>query len=492
MEAMKRMKSTYRTLWGVISLFLTLTACKGTDAPVPEPLPEEEGMRICWNVIPEGIQEGRALVEGDTDLQEACTSGSGNKAIGIWSAYRLDGDSVKNVLGIDGDVSLVYSTDKVWNNWTGWIYGEHVAYWKRRAVYYFNAYFPKAGGLASIANDSTSLRGTYDTKTTQTDLMVSRVKVDTGSDDFQGSPVVLSMKHTLAALRFQFVAIDEKTMFLQSFSLKNETTGGLSTSGTLVHDDENLSIDDWSAATPASGSFYEWQHPDGGISFDRTTKATAYTAKPTGHKYTGNDGYVLVIPQEYKGATKINVTIDDNPFEVELPAQDFLPGCRYTYLIKVLGDNSLSLTCNVKPWTLEEENLDFEHYVNMDTEGQLRWISGSVEEKANDVNEVFLDAETIQCTFHIATPEGATWYASLVPVDGNDMNAFAFVDDEGNETGLSISGEVGETSVLTIKRKTIKEYTRMRLQLIVKDLNNRTFMVHKDVLGSENYIWCQP
>ena len=72
------------------------------------------------------------------------------------------------------------------------------------------------------------------------------------------------------------------------------------------------------------------------------------------------------------------------------------------------------------------------------------------------------------------------------------MNAFSVVDGNGNETGLSISGKVGETSALTIKRKTIKEYTRMRLQLIVKDLNGRTFMVHKEVLGSENYIWCQP
>ena len=188
----------------------------------------------------------------------------------------------------------------------------------------------------------------------------------------------------------------------------------------------------------------------------------------------------------------MNFTIDNKSYNVDLPAKDFLPGYRYTYLIQVTGDNAVTLNCIVKPWTLKEENLDFENYVNMDTEGQLRWLSGSVEVKEEHVNEVFLNAETIQCTFHIATPEGATWYANLVPVDGNDMNAFTFVSDDGEETGLSISGEVGKTAVLTIKRKAIKEYTRMRLQLIVKDLNGRTFWVHQDILGSENYIWCQP
>ena len=111
---MKRMKSIYRTSWGVLLcllLLFTLVACQGNDAPAPEPMPQEKEMRILWDVQSVSMVEGRALIEDNADLKEACTEGSGNKAIGIWSAYERNGEVTKNVLGEDGDVSLVYKVN---------------------------------------------------------------------------------------------------------------------------------------------------------------------------------------------------------------------------------------------------------------------------------------------------------------------------------------------------------------------------------------------
>ena len=480
---MDLMKSIYRMKWAALFLLLALVSCKGNDMPVPE----EGNMLVLWDVRSEGMADGRTLINDDAGLQVACTPGSGDEAIGIWSAYRLNEDSVKNVLGINEDISLIYSAGST----TGWTYGEIPAFWKYKAVYYFNAYFPKEDALASVANDSTSLKGTYDTETTQTDLMVSRVKVDTNAETFQGSPVRLPMQHALAAIRFQFQTMDGSTMYLQSFSLNNTTAGsGLSTSGTLIYEDDA----EWNLDTPVSGSFYEWAYEGSeGLPFNNS-KSTAYQQPANdGTEYTENQGYVLILPQTYNGGTKLNFTLDGKPLSADLPVRNFLPGYRYTYLLNITPDNAVTLTCSVMPWTLKEEDIDFVNYVNMDADGQLEWLSGSVNnDTENKVNEVFMNTETIQCSFHIATPEGATWYATLVPLEGNDMNAFTFVDGVGNEKGITTSGQVGEEAILTIKRKNIKEYTRMRLQLIVKDLNGRTFVVHKDVLGSENYIWSQP
>lgn len=461
------------------------SCCQSGETPTDTP-----NTPIRWSITSViGQEKSRMLIgygEYEQSLEEACSNA---EAIAIWGNYTQNNINYEAF----NNTPLTYQTD--------WNYTGGYRYWKSNSHYKFRACYPKNALRRFIAaTDADCVEIVFDTETLQEDLLVAYKEVDSETWNHREA-VPLEMHHALTALRFQFQTIDNVSMSLQSFSLDNGTEigGGLSTLGTLVYDNDEVSLEDWNTDTPALGGIYEWEYPimdaDDGLIFTQSERATAYqfTANTIiGTQYLRNNGYVLIIPQKYDGTTKMNFTIDGKSYHVNLPAKDFLPGYRYTYLIQVTGDNAVTLSCAVQPWTLKEENLDFENYVNMDTKGQLRWISGSVEEKENHVNEIYLNVESIQCTFHIATPEEGTWYASLVPVDGNDMNAFTFVDGAGNETGLSISGKVGQTATLTIKRKTIKEYTRMRLQLIVMDLNGRTFLVHKDVLGSENYIWCQP
>lgn len=330
-------------------LLLALTACMGDEVSASKSLPEEDAMPICWDVIPEGRQDGRALIEDNTDLKEACTSGNGNMAIGIWSAYRLNGDSVKHVLGNpSGDASLTYTPSASADDSGVWTYGEKYAFWKYGAVYYFNAYFPKEGGLTSIANDSTSLRGAYDTKTTQKDLMVTRVKVDTNAADFQGSPVALPMLHALATLKFVFVLEEgNDTKALKSFSLDNT----LKTAGNLNYNTDALSIANWTVGAASEGRTFEWAD-NAGIPFTTTEEAVPYT---TGGIYQTNNGHVFIIPQRCESAPTFSCTIDMNVSydvvyeNISLGTTQFEPGKNYIYTIKV-KDNTLKLNLSIKDW----------------------------------------------------------------------------------------------------------------------------------------------
>ena len=355
-EYMDLMKARYITIQGTLLLLLALTACTGDEVPASEFLPDEGAMPICWNVIPEGRQDGRALIEDNKDLKAACTPGSGDMAIGIWSAYRFYGNFVENVLSNEPeDVALVYQTSS-----SDWTYGKS-AYWVLDAFYYFNAYFPKEGGLTSVANDSASLRGAYDTKTTQTDLMVTRIKVDANYANLLNSPVILPMKHALATLKFIFLVDGgTDTNVLKSFSLDNT----LKTAGTLNYNTDVLSIANWTVGTASgNGRTYEWAD-NNGIPFTLTTGAVPFS---TGNGiYQTNDGHVFIIPQQCESAPTFNCTIDTDAFDnisydnISLGTTQFEPGKNYIYTIKV-RENALILTLSIKDWNELDTsyNIDF-------------------------------------------------------------------------------------------------------------------------------------
>ena len=351
---MNLLKATYWIVGGLLFLLLALTACTENDVP------ENEAMAIRWDVVSEGMQDSRVLVGNKADLQTACTPGSGDEAIGIWSAYVLGGELTENVLGNPtGDVGLVYASSVSGNKAGGWVYGDRWAFWKEKAVYCFNAYFPQKDGLKDIANTLTSLQGTYDTETTQTDLMVARVEVDTNGADFQASPVALPMEHALATLKFIFLVDDGNStdeFKLKSFSLDNT----LKTKASLNYNTPTMSIANWSVATAgASGGarIHEWAD-NGGILFTSTIGASPYAQ--------ANGGHLFVIPQSCESAPAFNCTIDmDASYDVyyeniSLGTTQFEPGKNYIYTIKV-KENALNLNLSIKDWNELDTsyNIDF-------------------------------------------------------------------------------------------------------------------------------------
>lgn len=353
---MKFKRLIYRTILGATTLFLTFTTCTShNELPVPEPEQEEHGMPIRWTVIPEGMQDGRALINSTTNLQTACSTGG--QSIGIWSAYELGADYQEDILGNEnGDVSLIYQSTPIWENWQGWTYGEKAASWKQGAIHYFNAYFPMTGGLTGVKNTKTSIKGNYNAETTQTDIMVTKVVVNTAVN-FQGSPIELPMKHTLATLQFKFQMEEGSTTdyILQSFSLDKT----LRTSADLNYEGGDITIDHWINKTASSNTRIYAQTLNPGLSFSATTAVNPYQGN-------ANDGHILIIPQSCTTAPTFDCTIGVNATE-SLPFQNislgttlFEPGKNYIYTIKV-NATMLDVELSIKDWNELDSsyNIDF-------------------------------------------------------------------------------------------------------------------------------------
>lgn len=375
---MKQLESKYLTPWGILFLLLlTLVACNGDDVPAPQPLPEKEEIPIRWDVQSEAMVNGRALIEDNTDLQDACTPvslGGKGKAIGIWSAYERNGEVTKNVLGEDGDVSLVYKVNTQDDNYQGWTYGEKAAYWTSGAKYTFNAYFPKDAIHVLPSSDISTFVARYNTVTTQEDLMLAFTEVSVPVN-----PVPLQLHHALAALKFQFRFGDGFTEVndkLTAFWLENTTDQGLCMQGLLKFGIEGageaFTWDLENSAYVASGTpFYQWEDAEGlPITTSTDNMATVYT---TG-SYADNNGWLLIIPQESDGTVDLCFQTKnggDVVHRVRLPLKTgvdksgnrvntgtwFAPARRYAYSL-LITPTAVDVTLGIAGWNELESSYD--------------------------------------------------------------------------------------------------------------------------------------
>ena len=382
---MNMMKDIYRGAFGVLLLLLALASCTENEIPASEPLPEKEDMRIRWNVQSASMGDGRALVEDSLGLQDACTVGAamGGKAIGIWSAYELNGAIQKNVLGNPhGDVSLRYyeqvpetEEGEEMDNWQGWLYGDSAVFWTPKAKYTFNAYFPQSVIREISSSDKSTFVVEYNTEQYQEDLMMAYTYVDTEDADFRSDkPVPLNMLHTLSALKFQFMFMNQDgTTYndsdkLTACSLENTVSGsGIATTGILAFgteeddgtmDGEHIHWYDEDHPEPSTPGLvvrriYNWEDASG-VAFSST--ATSYevaTSHSTGNqKYSSNDGWILTIPQQLDETVLLCFKLastGDLIHHVHLPETNLEPGKRYTYNIR-FGQSEVSVKLTIAAW----------------------------------------------------------------------------------------------------------------------------------------------
>ena len=394
---MNLMKATYRKIVGALFLLFALTACTGNDVPVPEPLPEKEDMRIRWDVQSASMEDGRALIEEYEHLQNACTwsDESQGKAIGVWSAYVLDGQQKKHVLGNpEGDVTLRYyseeniptdeKTGEMFDNYEGWLYGDSAVHWTPMAKYTFNAYFPQSVIREISSSDVSTFVVEYNTEQYQEDLMMAYAYVDTEAASFNSQePVRLNMLHTLSAIRFQFMFMNsDGTTYndsdaLTACSLENTVSGsGIATTGVLAFGTkmENEEMkgehihwyheDHPEPNTPGSvvRRIYNWEDKEYGVPFSSTTsQCNAATSHTTGDGlYAQNNGWILTIPQELDGTTllcfKLRST-GDLIHHINLPATTLEAGKRYTYNIR-FGQTEVDVKLTIADWNELKSSYD--------------------------------------------------------------------------------------------------------------------------------------
>ena len=366
-----------------------------TDGPAPA-----AGDRpIRWDVASvtsPGVQSrslvGPAPEEGQTTdwitLEQACTptaAGGNGKAIGIWADYTyqdLQGDEI-TIKNLFSGTRLIHAHKPNGNPYSDWNYEGEDLYWYIGGRYKFRAFFPQeiSENVVSSASATTFVIE-YPTHSLQEDLLLAYNAVDTTDPQVDlGKPVDLNFSHGLAAIRFIIKANFATEDKLTSCYFQNADTRDFATSGILAYgsETETESIS-WSLGyyPPVTEKIYYWQNTGIEFSTDEqgsATSATAYSAAGTtnGDLFTGNNGWVLILPQASSGSLKFCFTTQsggDAVFTVTIPqvteridngdgtfteSTEYLPGKRYTYTVSI-SKTDLELTLTVADWNERESS----------------------------------------------------------------------------------------------------------------------------------------
>ena len=160
----------------------------------------------------------------------------------------------------------------------------------------------------------------------------------------------------------------------------------------------------------------------------------------------------------------------------------------YKVLARITAGGQMNLTFVAQPWNVYEETLSYSDNVTVSESGRIKW---SAQPDSNA--EIVTSGADIRCEFEIATPSGAMWHASFIPVSG-DVNAFGFAS--ANTSGSVVispfaEGKVGEKATLTIRPlgTNLTQNNVAMLRIVVKTTDGRTIAVVKnDVLsGNSSY-----
>ena len=160
--------------------------------------------------------------------------------------------------------------------------------------------------------------------------------------------------------------------------------------------------------------------------------------------------------------------------ETKIPLKDMFSweSGQKNNLALTFKDKEISLTCKVEPWTVVEETIDFTNQISVSN--PLTWVPNSVESIDYENGEVVLYSDSYSvaiCNFHIDTPAGATWTASLIPVEGH-ADAFKILDN-------TKYGAVGVDSEIHIQVTNMAPYAPKHvvlLRITVQTADGRTIV----------------
>lgn len=364
-----------------------------------KPQPEQDG-QVRWDVS--GVEgfSTKALINNAYDIQTACTpesEGGKGQTIGIWADYDITIDGTPyTVENVFKGTRLIYNPSSSATD-TKWEYEGDPAYWVAGGKYIFRAYYPS--GEVSVLESSSSAKAFVvesNTVSTQRDLLLAFNSFDTvtgeyadGSTGNMSNPVPFFFRHAMAAVKvcFRFEDGFYSEDAITSCWFENSVNDDFAITGMMTYGD-GVNLDEgkiqWiKSYSPASGlQYYLWKHPDG-VPFSSDAEsskiATAYSVfsdGDTGEKFTGQDGFVMIIPQPSTGNQHICFTTRNGGnavFRIAIPKKtgtsnvkylanpddpsthkdsegcDFIPGWRYTYTI-VITKTDAEILLGIAPW----------------------------------------------------------------------------------------------------------------------------------------------
>lgn len=395
---------TYKILIGYcLSLFaalLLISSCQDKRGELPLNLFPDGQMPLCLSVREIENSPTRTLVENTVALTDNCRRGTGiEECVGLFAEFTYTDPSSNQTtdyhlfndnFDLSSHVYMEYYVKDSGRPAIDWnYYPDEDRYWTYHSLYAFRAYYPAKFLHASIDASSSSaslIIGGYNTSENQKDVLVAYKEV--GSDTVNRSSAIgLDMFHALAAVKFRF-RFAERDGWGGPFVISDSLTscylesGGVSggadrfaTAGRMqygfVSDADSLSWTGNVFPDPAA-KIYEWKH-GAGLKFGNepdandeitATVATAYTDAAhsvAGGIFADNDGWVLIVPQQYSS--------DGNPLylcfttkkegdkvtRVKIPAPQsdnyFKPNYKYTYTITITDKKiDVVVTLSIAPW----------------------------------------------------------------------------------------------------------------------------------------------
>lgn len=300
------------------------------------------------------------------------------------------------------------------------------------------------------------------------------------------SPVNLTMNHLFSAFRFSITNMQLNPITINSVTLDVYTKKRTTIDYTSIEDGVKVTYDAL-ARIPMT-------HND---SFTLNTDDSKYL-------FTDSDEYEyhmvwaqteeefedakLIINYTRQNASGQSVTEDK---VIQLNKHNYTEwkgGQQYTYDI-FFTEKEIKLECSVVEWDWQKRPLEYTDVVLVSD--KMHWNQDTIELEDEHEGYVVIDNDkAAECYFEIDAPEGATWTATFLRLDGND-NAFKFVDPQSADPSnpdltYSISGEVGFPATLKIVPVVKETFTtnRAKLRVVVK-VGDRTIVVENLCMGHD-------
>ena len=179
----------------------------------------------------------------------------------------------------------------------------------------------------------------------------------------------------------------------------------------------------------------------------------------------------------------IKYTVDNDPAvitkNISLSGKEWVAGKKNNINL-VFKDKEIILQCIVMDWIPQEEIIDFSDQVIV--QNSITWEN--VRSVNYDTGEVILYDDTsieATCNFSFTAPKGATWTASLIPIEGH-QDAFAFI-------GASKYGAVGVDTPVKLRvtnQAPIAPRHVCYLRITIQTADGRTIVVKNMIAGKDN------
>lgn len=300
------------------------------------------------------------------------------------------------------------------------------------------------------------------------------------------SPVELNFSHLFTS--FGIAAKNVSTKI--TYRLRSVQVEGLVTRASAVidfSDNEKVRVS-YNNPSNANGNDADYSFTfDTGLKLSSTLTDIATTASAENDRQ-----YFIAWPMtaEQAGQVKITVVYDTGSGSSQATktltlSEDAWEAGKKNNINIVFIDKEVHLICTVVDWTYEEEEMQFTDAVTIHEDGKLKWDPKTISSLNEQTGEVLVKSNgtTAEAEFHIVTPEGATWHASLIPIGDGQVDAFEFVGPNYGRVGEA-QGKIGirvtNTTDLANTQKAI-------LRITVTTGDGRTIVVNELAPSTATY-----